>query len=137
MKCGTLFVQKNKLWVIKAIDRSSEKTIAYVTGGRDAATVRKLYEKIKHCKRATFYTDNWNAFAKVLPKNRHVIGKKHTVSIERNNSNTRHYLGRFHRRTKIVSKSEYMVNLSLRLWCHLKEYNAFDKLAQMTMSLLS
>ena len=109
------------MWVIKALDRASRKTIAWFTGRRDTQTVKKLYEKIKHCSKATFYTDDWDAFAKVLPKNRHVIGKEHTVSIERNNSNTRYYLGRFNRKTKIVSKSEYMLNLSLQLWWYICE----------------
>lgn len=53
------------------------------------------------------------------------MGKKHTVAIERNNSNTRYYLGRFNRKTKIVSRSEYMVNLSLKLWWFLCEMNNF------------
>ncbi|NBX77617.1 MAG: IS1 family transposase [Proteobacteria bacterium] len=130
-------VKKNKLWVIKAIDRASGKTIAWVTGGRDTQTVKELYEKIKHCTKAIFYTDNWDAFAKVLPKNRHVIGKKHTVSIERNNSNTRYYLGRFNRKTKIVSKSEYMVNLSLKLWWYICEQNHFTELIHSFQSYLN
>ena len=84
-------------------------------------TVKRLYEKIRHCRQATFYTDDWDAFSKVLPKNRHVIGKAHTVAIERNNSNTRYYLGRFNRKTKIVSRSEVMVNVTLKIWWYLCE----------------
>ena len=64
----------------------------------------------------TFYTDNWNAFKKVLPKNRHITGKKHTTSIESDNSSVRHDMGRFTRRTKVVSRCMAMVDLSLRLW---------------------
>ena len=90
MKCGTLFNQKNKCWIQKAVDRRTGRTIAWVTGGRDAQTIRKLYQKLKHLKHAVFYTDDWEAFATILPKKRHVIGKTHTVSIERDNSNTRH-----------------------------------------------
>lgn len=66
-----------------------------------------------------FYTDNWDAFAQVLPKERHIMGKAHTHAIERDNSNTRHYLGRMTRRTKVVSKSEDMIHASLKLWCAL------------------
>jgi hypothetical protein len=40
----------------------------------------------------------------------------HTAAIERDNSNTRHHLGRFTRRTKVVSKKELMVDLTLRIW---------------------
>jgi IS1 family transposase len=71
---------------------------------------------VKHLENATFYTDNWDSFAEVLPPSRHVIGKAHTINIERDNSNTRHHLGRFTRRTKVVSKSPLMVDLTICLW---------------------
>ena len=90
--------------------------MAWVLGGRDTATFRRLYEKVKHLKNCTFYTDDWDAFAKVLPPERHIIGKSGTIAIEQDNSNTRHHLGRFTRRTKVVSKSEHMVDLTLRIW---------------------
>ena len=90
--------------------------MAWVLGGRDTATFRRLYDKVKHLKSCIFYTDDWDAFAKVLPPERHVIGKAHTIDIERDNSNTRHHLGRFTRRTKVVSKKEEMVDLTLRIW---------------------
>jgi insertion element IS1 protein InsB len=98
--------------------------------------VKRLYEKIKHCKQAIFYTDDWDAFAKVLPAERHVIGNQHTVAIERNNSNTRHYQGRFKRRTKIVSKCEEAVNRAIHLWWFLCENGAFTILADTFRSLL-
>jgi IS1 family transposase len=52
----------------------------------------------------------------VLPKDRHVIGKVHTIAIEQDNSNTRHHLGRFTRRTKVVTQKPEMVDVSLKLW---------------------
>jgi len=80
---------------------------------------------VKHLKNCTFYTDNWDSFAEVLPPERHVIGKAHTIAIEQNNSNTRHHLSRFTRRTKVVSHSPLMVDLSIRLWCALTQPEAF------------
>ena len=110
------WLKKRKIWVIKAVDRSTGRTVAWVLGGRDTATFRRLYDKVKHLKYCIFYTDNWDAFAEVLPPERHIIGKEHTTDIERDNSNTRHHLGRFTRRTKVVSKKEFMVDLTLRIW---------------------
>ena len=92
-----------------------------MVGGRDAETFRRLYAKVEHLTDCTFYTDDWDAFAKVLPMERHVIGKAHTIAIERDNSNTRHHLGRMTRRTKVVSKKEAMVDASLKLWLALTE----------------
>ncbi len=108
--------KKNKTWILKAVDRWTQRTIAWVIGRRNIRTCKRLYEKLKHVKNATFYTDHWDAFAAVLPSKRHIIGKEHTGAIERNNSNTRHRLARMTRRTKVVSHAEKMIDLSMRLF---------------------
>ena len=112
-------IKKNKLWVIKALDKNTGRTIAWELGNRDTKTFQRLYNKVKHLTKAVFYTDNWDVFAKVLPSDRHIIGKKYTTEIERDNSNTRHHLARFTRRTKVVSHNVDMVNNSLKLWLDL------------------
>jgi len=90
--------------------------VAWVLGGRDTKTFRRLYNKVKHLKDCIFYTDDWDAFSAVLPPERHIIGKAGTIAIEQDNSNTRHYLGRFTRKSKIVSKKDEMVDMSIKLW---------------------
>jgi len=90
---------------------------------------------VKHLKDCIFYTDDWDAFAKVLPKERHVIGKSHTVMIESDNSNTRHHLGRMTRRTKIVSKQEDMIEISMKLWCALTDPEIFARYQQKFVSI--
>lgn len=104
-------------------------------GNRDVATVKKLYEKLKHLKDCTFYTDDWAPFAKVLPAERHVIGKKHTIAIEQNNSNTRHFSSRFTRRTKVVSKRVAMVDLTLKLIQGVAEGSWFEKFQAQALSI--
>jgi insertion element IS1 protein InsB len=47
------------------------------------------------------------------------------VAIERDNSNTRHHLGRMTRHTKVVSKKEFMVNVSIKLWVALADSITF------------
>jgi insertion element IS1 protein InsB len=109
--------------------------VAWVLGGRDSATFRRLYEKVKHLGNCIFYTDNWNAFAEILPPERHIIGKEHTVEIERDNSNTRHHLGRFTRRTKVISKKEFMVDLTLRIWHAVTTGGFFAALQNIALSI--
>ncbi len=109
--------------------------MAWVLGNRNTATFKRLYEKVKHLTSCIFYTDNWEAFKNVLPSDWHVMGKSHTVSIERDNSNTRHHLGRFTRRTKVVSKSEEMVHLSLKLWVALGTPEIFKQYQQIVLSI--
>lgn len=127
-------VKKKKLWVIKAVDRATGRTVAWVLGGRDAATVQRLYDKIKHLS-ATIYTDNWDAFAEIFPAERHIIGKSGTVAIERDNSNTRHHLGRFARRTKVVSKTSEKVNTALKIWCAMTNPDIFKTYQQLALSI--
>ena len=125
MKCGIFLKKTNKKWIFKAVDLCTHKTVAWVTGNRSATTVRKLYEKLKHLK-CRFYTDDWDAFSKVLPKEGHIIGKQHTITIEQDNSDTRHNLARMTRRTKVVSKTEEMLNLTMKMWCNLRIEEVFS-----------
>lgn len=104
-------------------------------GGRDSETFRRLYDKVKHLKGCIFYTDDWGAFAKVLPPARHVIGKAHTVTIERDNSNTRHHLARFTRRTQVISRCEDMVNTTLKLWCAVTTPETFKAYQAVALSI--
>ncbi len=68
---------------------------------------------------------DWDAFSNVLPKDRHVIGKQYTVAIERDNSNTRHHLGRMTRCTKVASHCANMLDASLKLWLNLTTTEIF------------
>jgi hypothetical protein len=95
----------------------------------------ELYEKVKHIKDCIFYTDNWSSFSEVLPPERHVVRKTHTVTSERDDSNTRHHLGRFTRRTKVVSRKVAMVDMTLRLRQALTLDTWFEKYQNMALSI--
>ena len=127
--------KKKKLWILKAVDRGTRRTVGWVLGNRNTATFRRLYDKVKHLTHCTFYTDAWEVFAKVLPPERHVIGKEHTGCIERDNSNTRHHLGRFTRRTKVVSQCKEMVDYSLRIWHAVTTTELFKNLQNKIVSI--
>jgi IS1 family transposase len=90
---------------------------------------------VKPLKNCVFYTDDWKAFSEVLPPERHIIGKAHTLDIERDNSNTRHHLGRLTRRTKVVSKKEFMVDLTLRIWHAVTTTERFGRLQEIALSI--
>src|SRR5215469_8384891 len=124
MRCGTSSGQKKQKLGIKAVYRSTGRTVAFEVGGRDAATFG-LYDKLRHLTDCVFYTDHWNAFAKHLPPERQVVGKAGTITIEHDNSNTRHHLARMTRRTKVVSKKPRMVYDSIKLWLALTTPNIF------------
>ncbi len=107
------------------MDRGKNPPVAWVTGHRDVPTCKQRDDNVKHLKNCTFFTDHWDAFSNVLPKDRHVIGKKHTVCIERHNSSTRNCSGRMTRRTTIVSKKEERGYGSINLWAPLETPEIF------------
>jgi insertion element IS1 protein InsB len=108
------------LWIWRAYDPLARRTVAWVIGRRDDATCQKLLDKIG-LEGKTFVTDDWDGYHRLIPEEQLFTGKDLTVFIEQDNSNIRHFLARFRRRTKVVSKSEEMVDLSLRLYHHLHD----------------
>ena len=109
-----------KVWIWRAYDPLARRTIAWVVGGRDDATCQKLLDQVG-LKGKTFVTDDWDGYHRLIPESQLFTGKDLTVPIEQDNSNIRHFLARFRRRTKVVSKSLEMVDLSLRLYHHLHD----------------
>jgi insertion element IS1 protein InsB len=107
----------NKLWIWRAYDPIARRTIAWIIGRRDDATLQKLLDKIG-IEGKTFITDDWDGYHRLIPENQLFTGKDLTGSIERDDSNIRHFLARFRRRMKVVSKVEEMVDLSLRIYHH-------------------
>lgn len=83
---------------------------------------------------AFFYTDDWEPYRVILPAERHVIGKSHTVAVEQDNSNTRHYSARMTRRTKVISKKVEMVDLSIRIQEYLRTPENYENLRNQIMS---
>ena len=82
-------------WINKIADQLEEPKVADNIKEVEFDEMRHFInsKKTRNLKECTFYTDDWESFRKVLPSERHIIGKQHTHAIERDNSNTRHYLG--------------------------------------------
>jgi insertion element IS1 protein InsB len=118
-----------KLWVWRAYDVDQRRTVAWVLGGRDDATCRRLIDKVGVSGK-TFVTDDWEGYHRVIPEDQLFTGKDLTFPIEQDNSNVRHCLARFRRRTKVVSKCRIMVDLSLRLLHHLQHPTIFANYAK-------
>ena len=106
--------------------------IGWFIGDRSIKTFEKFYkEKLSHLK-AVFYVDDWIAYKKVLSAGKCVVGKKYTISIEQNNSNII-----FNCRTKVVSHSTEMIDLSLRLDWYLNEYGGFERIRKNIISIFT
>ncbi len=121
------FVQrkKNKRWVWLAQCRRTRQIVAYAIGDRSEKTCALLWKRVpKPYKEAVLYTDFWEAYQKVLPKERHhAVGKGagQTCHVERFNNTLRQRMARFVRKTLSFSKTDAMHENCLLLFLH--DYN--------------
>ena len=128
-------MEKNKLWLWRAIDGVSRQPLGWQLGRRGDATVKRLIDQVDDGK-CSFITDMWPGFFRLLPEDRHFYGKDLTYPIEQTNSDIRHQLARFVRRTKASSRSLTMVHLSLKLVHHLQDNNTLAQYMKPILSLV-
>ncbi|MCL4117819.1 UNVERIFIED_CONTAM: hypothetical protein GTU68_054808 [Idotea baltica] len=96
-----------KRWTWYIVERKSGIIIAWQNGYRSANTLQKLLDLVEDIPISVCCTDNWKAYAKLLPeKYQHIIGKDKTWKIERKNLNFRTHIKRLNRRTICFSKNQ-------------------------------
>jgi len=123
--------KSNKLWVWKARDRAKGRLIDWELGGRDAATLERMLERLKRWRVRLYCADGWEAYAELIPQGRLFVGKEETHGIERDHSRQRHWLARFRRRTCVVSRAERMVEASIALFARFADGRGIDELLSM------
>ena len=105
-----------KLWVWKAWDRATGRLIDWELGGRDAATLGRLLERLKRWGVRLYCADGWVAYAELVPPGRLFVVEEETHGIERDHARQRHWLARFRRRSIVVSRALRMVEASIALF---------------------
>jgi IS1 family transposase len=96
--------KEKKVWMIYAYCAESAEILAFALGKRSKRTVEYLMLRLKNAEIDFFLTDDWEAFAAVLPYEKHLIGKQFTKAIEGRNTWFRTRLRRLARRTVCFSK---------------------------------
>jgi len=102
--------KKNKQWIWIAMDVKSKQIIAFHVGDRSRESARKLWRSIPEIYRekATFYTDDWDAYKGVIPEKQHQIVSKQSHRknnhIERFNCTLRQRVSRLVRKALSFSK---------------------------------
>ncbi len=89
-----------------------------MVGDRSAATFVNLWNRIKTWGSYFYITDGYVVYKKYLPGESHIISKTGMTQVEGQNTRLRHYLARLKRKSLCYSKSEEMLNFSLRLVVH-------------------
>lgn len=96
-------------------------------------TVNALYEKPGHLKIGHFYSDGFEGFASVFPCNPLTPNKQYTHAIERHNCRNRHWVARFNRKTIVFSRSQRMVEATMKLLAYYR-FKHPEKLEQIKHS---
>jgi insertion element IS1 protein InsB len=107
--------KKGKYWLFYAYSPEYDEILAYACGSRSAKTVRALLKKLKEVEIDQYCTDNWKSFTKVLPVEKHMIGKEYTKNIEGVNTCLRARNRRLVRRTTCFSKKKENHQASINL----------------------
>ncbi len=107
--------KKRKVWLWLAICRDSKQILVFELGSRGLKTGKKLWEKVKNIPCKQDCTDHWEVYKNLIPAEKHICSKAETYTIESYNGLFRHYLARFHRKTKCYSKSIRLVEISVLL----------------------
>jgi len=115
--------KRKKRWLLYAYAPETDEIVAWVWGTRSAKTVKALYEKLKAVEVDTFCTDDWKAFAKVLPANKHQIGKAYTRHIEGVNLCLRTRNRRIVRKTACFSKKQTNHDNAMKLVIYYRNYH--------------
>ena len=75
-------------------------------GKRDVETCQELWLRIENKYIAVVASDYWKAYQKVIPREKQMVSKAETYTVEGYNSILRHYLARLRRKGKCYSKSK-------------------------------
>ena len=116
------FVQKKseKRWLWVVLCRRTRQIVAYVIGDRSEKTCLKLWQRLpKEYRRCRSYSDFWDAYEKVFPKETHrSVGKEtgQTNHMERWNNTLRQSNARYVRKTLSFSKSDFYHEIVTRIF---------------------
>ena len=118
--------KSNQRWTWYAIEREQGRLLAHQNGRRTDAVCKLLMQKLANFPIRTYYTDNWQSYAKYISAAQHVIGKRDTWKIERKNLNFRTHLKRLHRKTICFSKDETLHDTVIGLYIERHYYKNFS-----------
>jgi insertion element IS1 protein InsB len=113
--------KKNQRWLWYAIDSATGCILSFVFGRRTDEVCAQLMQKLKAFNISSYCTDHWASYAKYIPKDKHILGKRHTQKIENKNLLLRTRIKRLARKTLCFSKSEALhdgvISLFINRYC--------------------
>jgi insertion element IS1 protein InsB len=88
----------------------------------------EFFDKQELWRAKRVYSDNYICYQEVIGAARLRQGKRNTYKVEQNNALQRHWLGRFRRRSQIVTRSWEMLEKTLALFQRFRINGSIDEL---------
>ena len=114
--------KSNQRWLWHAIDHNTHEVLAYHFGKRKDKAFKELQKKLSCFDIDFYYTDDWGAYERNLPAQKHLLGKRNTQAIERKHLTLRTRIKRLARRTICFSKLEKMHDIVIGLFINRYEF---------------
>ena len=112
----------NQRWLWHAINHETGEVLAYVFDSREDRALLKLKALLLPFNIRHFYTDDWGAYDRHLPKDKLIVGKRNTQKIERKHLTLRTRIKRLARRRICFSKLEQMHDIVIGLFINRYEF---------------
>lgn len=114
--------KSNQRWLWHAIDHDTHEVLAYQFGQRKDEVFKALQNKLSCFAIAFYFTDDWGAYERHLPKDKHIVSKSNTQAIEKKHLTLRTRIKRLARRTICFSKLEKMHDIVIGLFINRHEF---------------
>lgn len=114
------FVKRNNarhtVWIMYAINKATRRVIHFIVGRRTKTNLQASIRVLQKLNPKRIYTDGLIIYPTIIRKDLHRTWKNGTNYIERKNLTLRTHLKRLCRRTPCFSKSQEMLEASLRIY---------------------
>jgi insertion element IS1 protein InsB len=113
----TYIANKKRLyWIVYAIRKDTREVVDYAVGKRTMKTLKRIVDTLLLSEAKKIYTDGYDLYRTLIPKEIHYRSKYNINHIERKNLSIRTHLKRLSRKTICFSKSKVMLENCLRIY---------------------
>ena len=120
-----------KLWIWKALNHDTGELLDWECGDRSEETAAHLINRLRQTGAKLYISDEYAVYSNLIPVGQLYQGKDKTDGIERNNGRQRHWFARFRRKSIVVSKAAWMVDVTMALFARFRVNGALRDLMRM------
>lgn len=103
-------------WVIVAKSRETGKIIDFQVGRRNKKKLGLVINKLLHLNPKAIYTDGYNGYQNLMPKEIHKVVKRGTNHVERFNLTLRTHICRLNRKSICYTKNTQILEYILKIY---------------------